>query len=44
MRTSAAIDWQCLVAADQFQALELSPVAPLGTCSAVIALRFQRAG
>jgi hypothetical protein len=35
LRTSAAIDRQFLEAAEQFEAIELSPVAPLGTCSAV---------
>lgn len=35
LRTSIAIDAQLLAAADAFEALELSPVAPLGACSAV---------
>jgi len=35
LRTSAAIDRSFLEAADEFEALELSPVAPLGTCSSV---------
>jgi hypothetical protein len=35
LRTSAAIDRQFLEAAEQFEAIELSPVAPLGACSTV---------
>jgi hypothetical protein len=34
-RTSVAIDAHLLAAAGDFEALELSPVAPLGTCSSV---------
>ncbi len=34
-RTLAALDAQLLAAADGFEALELSPLAPLGVCSAV---------
>ena len=34
-RTSVAIDGHLLAAADGFEAIELSPVAPLGACSAV---------
>lgn len=34
-RTSVAIDGHLLAAAAGFEAIELSPVAPLGTCSAV---------
>jgi hypothetical protein len=34
-RTAVAIDGHLLAAADGFEALELSPVAPLGTCSAI---------
>ena len=34
-RTSLAIDAEFLAAADRFEAIELSPVAPLGACSAV---------
>jgi hypothetical protein len=34
-RTSVAVDAQLLAAADGFEAIELSPVAPLGTCSTV---------
>lgn len=34
-RTSVEIDAQLLAAADRFEAMELSPVAPLGTCSTV---------
>jgi hypothetical protein len=34
-RTAIAIDGHLLAAADDFEALELSPVAPLGTCSAM---------
>ena len=34
-RTSIAIDQQLLAAAEGFEAIELSPVAPLGTCSAM---------
>jgi hypothetical protein len=34
-RTSIAIDQQLLAAAERFEAIELSPVAPLGTCSAM---------
>ena len=35
LRTSTAIDGHLLTAADAFEAIELAPVAPLGTCSAV---------
>jgi hypothetical protein len=35
LRTSLAVDEQLLAAADGFEAIELSPVAPLGSCSAV---------
>jgi hypothetical protein len=35
LRTSVALDAQLLEAAAGFEALELSPVAPLGTCSSV---------
>lgn len=35
LRTSVAIDAQLLAAADAFEAVELSPVAPLGVCSSV---------
>jgi hypothetical protein len=35
LRTSVAIDAELLGAADAFEAVELSPVAPLGACSAV---------
>ncbi|MEJ7597264.1 MAG: hypothetical protein WKG01_05075 [Kofleriaceae bacterium] len=35
LRTSLAIDADLLAAAHAFEALELSPVAPLGTCSTV---------
>lgn len=35
LRTSHAIDGALLSAADAFEAIELSPVAPLGTCSTV---------
>jgi hypothetical protein len=34
-RTSVAIDGHLLAAADGFEAIELSPIAPLGACSAV---------
>lgn len=34
-RTSVAIDQQLLAAAEGFEAIELSPVAPLGACSAL---------
>ncbi len=34
-RTAVAIDAELLAAADGFEAMELSPVAPLGACSAV---------
>jgi hypothetical protein len=34
-RTSVAVDAELLAAAQGFEAIELSPVAPLGTCSAV---------
>jgi hypothetical protein len=34
-RTSIALDAELLAAADAFEAIELSPVAPLGTCAAV---------
>jgi hypothetical protein len=34
-RTSVAIDGHLLAAATDFEAIELSPVAPLGTCSSV---------
>jgi hypothetical protein len=37
LRTSLAIDSQLLTAAPEFEAIELSPVAPLGVCSAVAA-------
>jgi hypothetical protein len=35
LRTSMGIDAQLLAAAFEFEAIELSPVAPLGTCSSV---------
>ncbi|MCL2449778.1 MAG: hypothetical protein FWD17_12595, partial [Polyangiaceae bacterium] len=35
LRTSLAVDGHLLAAAATFEALELSPVAPLATCSAV---------
>lgn len=35
LRTSLAIDAHVLAAASDFEAIELSPVAPLGTCSSV---------
>jgi len=35
LRTSMAIDLQLLEAAERFEAIELSPVAPLGACSTV---------
>jgi len=35
LRTSLALDAQLLEAAEGFEAIELSPVAPLGTCSSV---------
>jgi len=35
LRTTLAVDAHLLAAADTFDALELSPVAPLGVCSAV---------
>jgi len=34
-RTSVAVDGHLLAAAEDFEAIELSPVAPLGACSAV---------
>ena len=34
-RTSLAIDQELLTAASDFEAIELSPLAPLGTCSAM---------
>ncbi len=34
-RTLVALDGHLLAAADQFEAIELSPLAPLGSCSAV---------
>src|SRR5262245_60111824 len=34
-RTSNAIDGHLLAAADRFEAVELSPVAPLGVCSTI---------
>lgn len=34
-RTSLAIDHELLTAAAEFEAIELSPLAPLGTCSAM---------
>ena len=34
-RTSVALDAELLAAAEGFEAIELSPVAPLGTCSTV---------
>src|SRR5687767_108131 len=34
-RTALAVDLQLLAAADQFEALELSPLAPLATCACV---------
>lgn len=40
LRTSTAIDAQLLAAADGFEAIELSPIAPLGSCS-VVALTDQ---
>jgi hypothetical protein len=35
LRTSLAVDSHLLAAAEEFEAIELSPVAPLGACSAV---------
>jgi hypothetical protein len=35
LRTTLAIDSHLLAAAERFEAVELSPVAPLGTCSVV---------
>jgi hypothetical protein len=35
LRTSVTVDNHLLTAADEFEALELSPVAPLGACSTV---------
>lgn len=35
LRTTLEIDRHLLASAAEFEALELSPVAPLGTCSAV---------
>jgi hypothetical protein len=35
LRTSVALDAHLLAAAEGFEALELSPVAPLGTCSSM---------
>jgi hypothetical protein len=35
LRTSSALDAQLLAAAEGFEAIELSPVAPLGACSVV---------
>src|SRR5688572_23998974 len=35
LRTSLAVDSHLLAAADEFEAIELSPVAPLGASSAV---------
>jgi hypothetical protein len=35
LRTALALDAQLLEAAEGFEAIELSPVAPLGTCSSV---------
>ena len=34
-RTSTALDGHLLAAADAFEAIELAPIAPLGTCSTV---------